>query len=603
MPLRALPDLPPAFEEAYEKFKLTVDTSDARAFQSTTLGDVWKTVREVEQQLAARNSLRNMRRVQPLLERLKIISVPVDILCNGTPYLPWVWAPIKLVIQLASQNSDILEKLLEAYALIGNALPRIDRFSESFSDNPNICHILSVIYADIIEFHRRTYKFFRRRGWRNFFQSSWSSFEYRFKSIIHSLDRHSDWLDREANSIDIVEAKQWRTKLLEDATIREKERSDLQFSDAMRWLDIDDQEDELDKLCDRCRPETCDWIFEHEKMISWESEARDGHFLWLKGIPGSGKSVICSQVIQHLKVDQECIVAYYFCSPYDTQGLCLKIMKSVAAQLLRSRRDLASYIIQEFSSQGHNPTVTRLRLLLADMQQARVRIVIDGLDETDGENYRQIISELDRLTKLKDSSCKVLVSSRDHININKLLKHKATLSLIDEQSHMQTAIRAFVEHEIQGLRDQFKEEILDDIAQTLLEKAGGMFLWVRLILVTLEDVHSVQELRKAVESLPKGLDATYGRIIEYIQERMSEDNRQKTMRILFWMAFSCRPLSVQEMLDAVSLHEENQVLDETNRLHVGVLDLCKPLLESGRGHAVEFVHFSAREQVAKEHRM
>ena len=63
-----------------------------------------------------------------------------------------------------------------------------------------------------------------------------------------------------------------------------------------------------------------------------------------------------------------------------------------------------------------------------------------------------------------------------------------------------------------------------------------------------------------VECLPKGLDGAYGRIIERIREDISESNRAKTVRILSWIAFSCRPLKVHEMLDGVILHEGSHVL-------------------------------------------
>jgi hypothetical protein len=35
---------------------------------------------------------------------------------------------------------------------------------------------------------------------------------------------------------------------------------------------------------------------------------------------------------------------------------------------------------------------------------------------------------------------------------------------------------------------------------------SGMFLWVRLIVQSLEECHSHQELIEAVETLPEGLD-------------------------------------------------------------------------------------------------
>ena len=99
----------------------------------------------------------------------------------------------------------------------------------------------------------------------------------------------------------------------------------------------------------------------------------------------------------------------------------------------------------------------------------------------------------------------------------------------------------------------------------------------------------------AVDSLPKGLHGAYGRIIERIQKHMSEGNRAKTVRILSWIAFSCRPLKVRELLDGVTLHEDNLVLNKISRLEESVLELCKPIIEETHGKVVEFVHFSAKE--------
>lgn len=59
--------------------------------------------------------------------------------------------------------------LVTAYAQIAEALPRFDRFEEAFKGNPAFQGVLAMVYADILEFHRRTYKFFRRRGASPFF--------------------------------------------------------------------------------------------------------------------------------------------------------------------------------------------------------------------------------------------------------------------------------------------------------------------------------------------------------------------------------------------------------------------------------------------------
>lgn len=78
-------------EEAFETFRASVSSNDARQFQNTNLQDVWSAAKEVENKLAAKQCSRNLKRIQPFLEGLEHYSKAVEILCNGTPYLPWIW--------------------------------------------------------------------------------------------------------------------------------------------------------------------------------------------------------------------------------------------------------------------------------------------------------------------------------------------------------------------------------------------------------------------------------------------------------------------------------------------------------------------------------
>jgi hypothetical protein len=80
-----------AIESAFLKLKQSVSNNDALVFQSTTLEDVWKAAEEIERVQRQRKSLRNLKRIEPLLGALEKYSKPVEILCNGTPYLPWIW--------------------------------------------------------------------------------------------------------------------------------------------------------------------------------------------------------------------------------------------------------------------------------------------------------------------------------------------------------------------------------------------------------------------------------------------------------------------------------------------------------------------------------
>jgi hypothetical protein len=98
-------------------------------------------------------------------------------------------------------------------------------------------------------------------------------------------------VDKEATSLDIIEAKEWRKKAIVEMTKREKEISTSQMQAVLSWLQVKDyeQEDELDRLSNYCHPGTCDWILQNRIIRSWMKRGLDQPVIWLKGKPGAGE--------------------------------------------------------------------------------------------------------------------------------------------------------------------------------------------------------------------------------------------------------------------------------------------------------------------------
>jgi hypothetical protein len=94
--------------EAFEDLERAISPADSNDFGNATLESVQKAALDIENQLAARSSLRNMRRLMPLFSGLRHYSSAVEVLCNGTPYLPWIWAPIKLILKVSRGCCDVL---------------------------------------------------------------------------------------------------------------------------------------------------------------------------------------------------------------------------------------------------------------------------------------------------------------------------------------------------------------------------------------------------------------------------------------------------------------------------------------------------------------
>lgn len=152
-----------SIERAFKDLERTISPAESRDFASTTLDNVRQAAIELERQLAARQSLRNMRRLEHLFMGLRHYSKVIDVLCNGTDYLPWIWAPIKLILKISSDYIDAFERIITAYSRIAESLSRFQLLEVSFKGQPQLYPVFVIYYADILRFHKAAYKFVTRR--------------------------------------------------------------------------------------------------------------------------------------------------------------------------------------------------------------------------------------------------------------------------------------------------------------------------------------------------------------------------------------------------------------------------------------------------------
>lgn len=80
-----------AIESAFTRLKSSITTEDAREFGSTTLKDVRQAALDIQAAMRQRGFVRNMAKIEPFFKAMDIYSKPLDVLCNGTPFLPWIW--------------------------------------------------------------------------------------------------------------------------------------------------------------------------------------------------------------------------------------------------------------------------------------------------------------------------------------------------------------------------------------------------------------------------------------------------------------------------------------------------------------------------------
>ncbi|KAF4465800.1 NACHT domain-containing [Fusarium albosuccineum] len=523
---------------AYDELDRTIAPGDKAELGKSTLQQVRKAALDTENQLASRQSLCNMRRLMPLFQGLEHYAKVVDVLCNGTPYLPWIWAPITLILRVASEYVEAFDKVIKGYSRIAESLKRFEILSLAFINDHEFQTTLAIFYADILQFHKHAYKFVRRSSWKLMFLTSWGRFERRFDNILEDLERHGSLIDQEANARNIAEARkmredirQWREESRDQIRREEAEESAKQHEAIASWLNINksDQVTIFDSIHSEVSEYegTCGWILNNAKIRSWSRSQPDTPALWLLGSAGTGKSVLCTQLINFLKASNLPVIHHFCAYSYPSSVTYPEILKSFLLQILQDDGDLVAHVYEEYAlgkkTLGTSAMEQLLQKLLTSMsteptQVGYLWIIIDGLDECEPDKQMPLVRLINQVTSKPplpgSTSCKVLISSRAPSNSPQRLRKSQAISLSDDKECLHEAIRRYVGQRLKSLNAKLRQLDIrqvevEDIQTTIVTKSDGMFLYARLVMDYLSTniFFSGDEIKA---SLPTDLDANTG---------------------------------------------------------------------------------------------
>ena len=339
-------------------------------------------------------------------------------------------------------------------------------------------------------------------GWKLLFVTSWGRFQRRFDHLLDDMKRHETLVDQEANARNIAEARQmrqeirtWREESLTQVSRLEVEQDAKQYQAIMSWLKVDesDQLAIFDSLSTEAAkyPGTCAWVLQNSKVNSWLQRKPDTQALWLHGAPGSGKSIISTQLVNFMKAARSFVICHFCSYSYPSSLKYEQILRSLLLQLLRRDGDLVAHVYEECVLGKEPPKVPALEKLLQTVftamsdepcQMEYIWVIIDGLEECETEKQARITSFLNQITSKSSSLgttiCKVLISSRvSPILLNRLRKSQI-ISLADEKDCLVAAIRQYVSQRLQLLSPKLKQlnsgpGDMEIIECRITEKADG----------------------------------------------------------------------------------------------------------------------------------
>jgi hypothetical protein len=256
-------------------------------------------------------------------------------------------------------------------------------------------------------------------------------------------------------------------------------RRDDQHQKIMSWLGAPDQRANHDAACQKHESGTGKWLLESEKYKIWK--ASSATHLWLHGKAGCGKSVLCSTIIEDLKLhcrsDMDSVLAFFYFSFSDLNNQSYRsLLASLVFQLCT---DQPSYERLRASLDGTKQASVEIleKVLLFEIaQHCHVTIVLDALDELPESGDRSLV--LAQLRGLSDRarSLKMLISSRVSADIEDTMLHMEAINLPLSTALVNADIGRFLASEFSQTPSllRWSPKMQLRARETLEQKADGM---------------------------------------------------------------------------------------------------------------------------------
>lgn len=206
-------------------------------------------------------------------------------------------------------------------------------------------------------------------------------------------------------------------------------------------------------------PETGEWFTKSHHFANWLVERNS--FLWINGFAGCGKSVLCSNIIQHAiqetlrgtKLKLRAGVAFYYFafddeSKKDAHGMLRALLLQLSVQFEGGQKELEQLRVK--SEPYKPPKDVLLQTLRSFLERFDdIYIILDALDECPRDNSREDVLEVIKVIRgWCLPSVHLLVTARDHLDIRQSLNPSHGCGVSMKNSETDKDIFDYVSHQL-----------------------------------------------------------------------------------------------------------------------------------------------------------
>ncbi|KAN0072342.1 hypothetical protein V8E54_009271 [Elaphomyces granulatus] len=351
---------------------------------------------------------------------------------------------------------------------------------------------------------------------------------------------------------------------------------------------------------------TGDWFLKSTPFMEWLEGKKKT--LFCPGIPGAGKTMIASIVVDHLKAsfpDDETGHAFLYCiyKRQEDQGVD-NLLASLLGQLAVWQPMVPDSICKLYDEhrRGKKPRLSRNEIhgeLCGIIRTySRTFIIIDALDECKTDQIRnELLSEIYKLQE--GSDVRLMVTFRHSIEP----EPPSSMTKLEIQAYKED-IEQYLSSRISELRtvvrknNELQHKIRDRIS-SLVDGIFSRFLLAQLYINSLTDKVTEKQIDTALDNMTmgkEGLDKAYDDTVNRI-ENQQQGIRELAKNMLFWIVCAKRPLTTEELRHALAVEAGTRSLDMRNLCPVeDMVSSCAGLITVNReNNTIGLVHYTTQE--------
>jgi hypothetical protein len=260
--------------------------------------------------------------------------------------------------------------------------------------------------------------------------------------------------------------------------------ADIEFSRTLDWLVTTDPSSNHNNACRLHEPHTGKWLTNSPEYASWKDCIT--RLLWLHGIPGAGKTVLHSFIVEDVKkfCNNPSLSTtgwgYYYCYFGRNQDETPHFLRWLINQLCRQIKGLPPDVQQLYREGGH-PSTSRLLQVLGSISQlfSRVYVVIDALDES--KDRKRLLALLIEILEGESlDTVQLLVTSRRELDIERAILPLSTILSLSNP-YVDEDIRTYIQSCLSQNRrfSKWPDDLKAETEKALVKGAKGM--WVAFI--------------------------------------------------------------------------------------------------------------------------